>query len=808
MTSLALSPAFASLALRGGFPWWLALALGVCAVTAVVFLYLKESHRVPVAVRVVLAGLRGITIAFILFLLLRPTWLSEQRGERPRAVGLLLDDSQSMLYRDPRTNLADNWRTAIAYDLADPTKGIPDPSAAGPLPDSLPRDKDRPSRLDVMKKAFSNPRLDLIEKLRAVGPLDAAGFGGIRSALDTRAPNWTAELKGDKDRTAIADAAFSLLKRDDNELPAAIVIATDGRENGSARSLSDLARECERRGVPLHIYGVGCSAFSSLQIRDLPVQDTLFVEDNAVVPVRYRAKGFKDGKVEFSAKLDGKEVQLIDPATGKPVEPEAVKDGDDLRRLLTFEPKKTDAKDGKQELVVTVRVTTPEEVFLDEITKSVKVVESKLRVLFVDFQPRWDFKFIQRALMRDRRVSARFILLEGDPTAMRAGPPFLPRFPATLSELLEYDLLILGDVPASYFPKDQQDAIVEFVKDKGRGLIHIAGRNHGPATWANTPLADLLPVEFAARTFPTDSGKRSDGFRPELTLSGARSLLLGLDDNPEVSKELWKKLPELYWHYPVKKLRPAADVYLVHPTEKTDDGKPMPLLASHYSGAGYVLYAGLDETWRWRFNEADKYFGRFWTQGVYIAGAPRTKGTKMTQLSLDKPDAFRGTTGQVYARLYTAELKPLKTDRLEARAERIDVDPNDPEKSFPVVLKAVPNQDGEFVATLPFNRVGRYVLKVENGGDTATLDYRVTLPPDDEQAPGGMAEEQLKKLAEATKGGFYREEDLHTLSGKLAKKTTPFVVREEFLLWNWWALAVVVGLFALEWFVRKFNSLS
>ena len=807
MTSSAIPPVFAGLALRGGFPWWLALAMGVCAVTAVVLLYLRESGRVPRAVRLVLAGLRGLTLAFILFLLLRPTWLTEQRGERPRPIGILFDDSQSMKYRDPRTNFADNWRAAIAYDLADPARGIPDPSAVEGIPAALPRDAERPTRLEMMRKVFTNPRLKLLESLRAVGPLETASFGGSRTAVDTRGRDWTAELTGKQDHTAIADAAFALLRRDDNELPAAIVIATDGRENASTRSLSDLARECERRGVPLHLYGVGCSAFSSLQIRDVPVQDTLFVEDNAVIPVRYRAKGFKEGKVEFTAKLDGKEVALTDPTTGQPIKPETVKDGDDIRRLLTFEPKKSDAKEGKQELTVSVKVTTAEEVFTDEIVKSVRVIESKLKVLFVDFQPRWDFKFIQRALLRDRRVSAQFILLEGDPTAMRAGPPFLPKFPANRQELFEYDLLILGDVPADYLSRDQQDHVVEFVKEGG-GLIHIAGRGSGPASWVGTPLADLLPVDLTAHKFVTDTGRRQEGYRPQLTTTGARSLLLGLDDNPEVSKEIWKTLPEMYWHYPVTKLRPASDVFLTHPTEKTADGKPMPLLASHYYGKGYDLFDAMDETWRWRFNEADKYFGRFWSQAIYISGVRRTMGTKMTQLSLDKPDAVRGTTGRVYARLYTPDLKPLKTDRLEARAERLDVDPGDKDRSFPVELKAVPGQEGEFVATLPFNRVGRYVLKVDNGGDTAVLDYRVTLPPDDEQSPGGMSEEQLRQLAEATRGGFYREEDLYTLAKTVTPKMTPFVVRKELLLWNWWALAVVVGLFALEWFVRKFNSLS
>jgi len=48
----------------------------------------------------------------------------------------------------------------------------------------------------------------------------------------------------------------------------------------------------------------------------------------------------------------------------------------------------------------------------------------------------------------------------------------------------------------------------------------------------------------------------------------------------------------------------------------------MPLLAGHLYGKGYVMFMGFDETWRWRFNTADKYFGRFWNQAVYAA-SPR-----------------------------------------------------------------------------------------------------------------------------------------------------------------------------------------
>jgi hypothetical protein len=234
----------------------------------------------------------------------------------------------------------------------------------------------------------------------------------------------------------------------------------------------------------------------------------------------------------------------------------------------------------------------------------------------------------------------------------------------------------------------------------------------------------------------------------------------------------------------------------------------MPLLASHYFGKGFVLYCGFDETWRWRFNEAETLFGRFWSQSVYVAGVPRTLGTKLTQLSLDTADPVLGKTGQVFARLFAPDLRPLTADQIEARLEKLDAELGDADRVKPVTLKAVPGQPGEYVAALNFNRLGRFSFKVDTGTDPASLEYRVTLPPDHELAPGGMAEEELRKLAELSGGGFYREEDLYALPAAVKPKEAPYARRDEILLWNGWMLGLVVALLSLEWFLRKFSSLS
>ncbi len=216
------------------------------------------------------------------------------------------------------------------------------------------------------------------------------------------------------------------------------------------------------------------------------------------------------------------------------------------------------------------------------------------------------------------------------------------------------------------------------------------------------------------------------------------------------------------------RLKPGAETFLVHPTARTPDpdNKPMPLLVGHYFGKGYVLYCAFDDTWRWRFNEGDRYFGRFWSQCVYQAGVPRMVGTKLTQVSLDTLEPIQGKSGQVYARILDENFKPYAADEIDATLERVDAGENDKDKLTTVKLRKLHGQDGEYVSPLAFNQSGRFKLTVTpNNKSPAALEYRVSLPPDHEQSPGGLAEADMVKLAADSgpadrPGKFYHEEDL------------------------------------------------
>ncbi len=773
---------FAVLTFRSWLPVWVAALLGLAAAAAVVLLYLAEAGRVAAWRRTLLAGVRAVTLATVLFLALRPTLLTETTRQQPRPVAVLVDDSQSMTVADPRPGVLDRWRAAIAFDKVPPDRPLPQLPTSADLPADTPS---RPTRLDAAKALLTNPRLKLLDRLAVVGPLRPEAVGAGRSPKDARSADWVNGLSGKEPRSALADALAELARREPADRPAAVVLVTDGRETGSRLSLAEAAAECGRAGVPVHAVCVGAAGGGRVEVLDVAVPDTLFADDTATVGVRFAGRGLT-GPAELVATLNGREVARA-----------AVELGDGPKReTLTFAPAAGDVQPGRQPLVVTLKASGPEPAE-DGTTKPVRVSDRKLKVLVVDAVPRWDFKFLQRLLLRDRRVEATFWLTDADRRTL-ASPPFVSRFPADRAALFAYDLLILGDVPAAALTSDQQRHVREFVVEGG-GLIVAAGHNHNPRSFAGTPLAEVLPVELDGK-----AGDADERYRPTPTPAGGRSPVLSLADTPAGTLAAWAGLPEIYWAAPVGRLKPAAEALLVHPARTTADGKPLPVLAAHYYGKGSVLFVGFEEAWRWRLNAADKYFGRLWGQLVYAAGAPRALGTKLAQLALDPAEPTLGQVGRVYARLFTADMAPLAADAVEARLTRLD----GPPAPTAVVFRPVPNQPGDFVATVPFTAVGRFALTLDTGPDPAGLDYRVSLPPDHELTPGGPDEDALRKLAEATGGRFYREEDLHTLPDRLTPASVPVTVREEFLMWNRWAFLLVFGLLAVEWIARRLSSLS
>src|SRR5207249_495590 len=118
--------------------------------------------------------------------------------------------------------------------------------------------------------------------------------------------------------------------------------------------------------------------------------------------LRWRAQGFKRGTVVLTLTLAGK------PVATKEIPVQA---GEDLRDVLGFDVPKVGEKDETVDLVATLQLKGSD-LFKDRVTRSVRVVDRKIKVLYIENSPRWEYKFLQPALIRDRRVEPSLILVQ------------------------------------------------------------------------------------------------------------------------------------------------------------------------------------------------------------------------------------------------------------------------------------------------------------------------------------------------------------------------------------------------------------
>ena len=119
-------------------------------------------------------------------------------------------------------------------------------------------------------------------------------------------------------------------------------------------------------------------------------------------------------------------------------------------------------------------------------------------------------------------------------------------FPATMDELLTYDVVVLADIPQDPLTPEKRQMLADFVK-RGGGLLVLGGPYaYGAAAWNGSPLESLLPVatnrvfDLQPATAPaplalTSGGKKHLGrVRPPLGVVPWRNEAL-----PRPGSEIW-----------------------------------------------------------------------------------------------------------------------------------------------------------------------------------------------------------------------------------------------------------------------------
>ena len=342
---------------------------------------------------------------------------------------------------------------------------------------------------------------------------------------------------------------------------------------------------------------------------------------------------------------------------------------------------------------------------------------------------------------------------------------------------------------------------------EGGGALAMVGGDLSFASglYGDSALHDVLPVELGGIPQDGPASYTTDSFRPHLTADGQNHPAAALSLDSKINEARWAALPPLVGINRVAGLRAGARALLVHPSQKSSDGKPAPVLAVSDVGKGRSLALLTDSAWNWGFQAAGagddgRGFQRFW-EGA-IRWLVRDPALTLLRIDLDKVEYRRSQT--VSARIRTLRTDYTGAPGVEVALELRPVEVS--ESSAPLrAQKVTSSGDGEahveFAALDPgaYRLLGRATLDGRAAEERATFVVRAEGHELDDVL---AREEVLRELASAS-GGDFRAGSLANPSIKPPRKVRVGSLRTVEIWSSPLMLLFAVALLAAEWALRR-----
>jgi uncharacterized membrane protein len=624
-----------------GAPWWaLAAALVLAAAAPRMLRYGSVRGRSSRRDRIVLSALRAGLLGLVAVSLCRPALVLSTVVPQQSFVGVLLDDSLSMRIAD------------------------------GESP-----------RADFVRKTLGNPESDLLQALEARFKLRYFRFSETAERV---ADPLSLDYQGE--RTDLG-AALDRARQELSSVPlAGLVLVSDGADNG--RGVPEEALLALRaEGVPVYTVGLGRERFDrDVEISRVETPGEVLEGTTLSAEVRLSQRGFAGQSVQLFVEDSGRvvhteEVELpIEGELGVRVHATATEAGP---RIFTFRvsplPGEEVVENNRRDVLV--RVSDREE-----------------KILYFEGEPRFETKFLRRAVSDDRNIRVVTLLRTSENKYWRAGvddaDELAGGFPRTRDELFRYRGLILGSVEASFFTADQLRMIADFVGQRGGGLLMLGSRrSFSEGGYAGTPLADALPVVLEE----ADRGEEErffSGVKVELTPYGRTHGVTRLASTDAASAERWGELPELSVVNAVARAKPGAATLLTGEGEGLRE--PQVVLAHQRYGRGKALAFTVQDSWQWQMHAEipleDRTHESLWQQLLrwLVADVPG-------QVDVELPEDRVSPGRPVQIRALVKDDTYLEVN--DADVVAIVRDPAGDEREYP--MEWTVERDGEYAARFP-----------------------------------------------------------------------------------------------------------
>ncbi|MFQ5704860.1 MAG: hypothetical protein ACE5HT_12670 [Gemmatimonadales bacterium] len=736
-----------------GAPWPLILLVlvAVAIVLPPLITYGGMSAKLRRVDRALLTGLRIAVLAMLVFALLRPMLVVATVVPQQNFLAVLIDDSESMRIADDR--------------------GMP--------------------RNQLVTGLFGLAGSDVLTELADRFKLRFYGFSHSASQLGS-----VADLTYSGRMTNLSSA----LNRVSSELSsvplAGIVLVTDGADNSSA-SLTESILQLRGRGVPVHAVGVGLEHFpKDIEITRVQAPKRVLRGSSVAVDVMIEQSGFGGKTVRLQVEDAGQIVSTQDvqlPRDGEVVTARVHFTASDPGtrmfrfRIVPQEGELVDRNNGRDALVT--------------------VADRREKILYFEGEPRFEVKFIRRAVEDDDNLQIVTLQQTADNKFYRIGvddeDEIADGFPKRREDLFRYRGLILGSVKASFFTHDQLQMIAEFVSQRGGGLLTLGGRNSfSEGGWAGTPVADALPVVLEQKS-PEDTARFFREVKVGLTPFGRGHPVTQIAATPEESEERWSQLPPLSILNPIRATKPGASTLLTG----RGKGDTFIVLASQRYGKGRVMSLPVQDTWMWQMHADmpldDMTHETFWRQILrWLINSVADPVSAAVSSEVTGVKQSVEVTTQVLDSAY-----------LEVNDADVVATVTTPEGSeIAMPMEWTVERDGEYRASFVPETNGMYEVRIDatrDGVDLgSTTSYVQVAEPLVEYFDAEMHRSQLERVADETGGGFYTRETVAALPEDVRFTESGSTIQEHKDLWDMPAVFfLLLTLVGVEWSYRRSRGL-
>lgn len=839
-----------------GDPGWLVLLALAVLVSAVCIwlLYRYERRLISRKLGWTLLSLRLLAVAVVFLTLLEPviSWTIDR--EKTGRVVLAVDVSDSMSTSDGHADKAERLRWLRALDMIgneqvdarldryleafrndqEPDWVAPDESlgeadrqevAAGrkeQLEELLDQAGELP-RKEIARRLITAGTSPLQEQIENLAVLERQVFAGQTASVDEPAFDERISEPGSALRTESSDL-FEGITPARGEVPgvplAGIVLFTDGRDNADPEGRRLLNRVASL-GVPVYPVIIG----SRERPRDLAVGQVeyprnVYLEDSGVISAQVRTPGFEGQEltvtlenVDRPDEKQQKTIRAEDRSTEVTFEIEPSEVGRH-KYVLRLEAGLNETRDDNNEKTFAINV-------LDEVA-------DESRVLVLDGEARWEFRFLHTTLTRAEHVTMDSVVFRQPYLNLLPGTFFPRQLPLPDPEAAEqvsetifepYDAVIIGDVPESQMPPVAWEQLDRFVREEAGTLVMTAGRHHFPQKHRSDVLKKLLPVTGLNAVEPPPEHQTGPpnqrGFHLWLTPEGARHEMLQFAAESLENYGIWEQLPGHLWAMRGQ-VKPAATVLLSIRQFNGDTDlrfeRANAIMAHQHLGSGQTVWLGIDSTWRWRQRDGSRYHDRFWGQLCrWAARFKASAGNEFVRFGLDRSEIDAGEDVMIRARWEERFLS--QHPELKALAELRPLSNPEGPPVMTVNLTPVDTRPTIHEGTAGSVPPGEYEVRlvaegVELGEEPIVTELAVAEKITTELAELSANQNLLEQIAEVSGGRLFFPDEVDQIPSLFESVSESESAQGEIALWNhWFVLLVCCGLLTTEWVLRKLNGL-